>query len=382
MADVSPDPDSGAAGTEYQTVAALRGLGHVVDTVWADALPHRIRHGNLHYALELPHAYRSAMVRRLHNAYDVFHVNQPHGHVAARAHGTLGARSIFVHRSHGFELHVAQTLRPWLRRFPYDRRPVWRRALGAPLQLALQRHCREIARWADGHIVSASKCKEFLHSVLGVPSERIAVIPQGVPDLWLQTPIAPQVEDRLQRLLYVGQFAFVKAPAVLTAAVNVLLRQHPRAEMTWVTSSSDHPAASRLIEPEVRPRVHLLDWRSQPQLLDVYDRHGVFLFPSFFEGFGKTFLEAMARGLCVVASDVGGAHDIIQHGSDGLLVSPGRPEVIVRCCRELWDRPSWAKAISEAARLKVRSYTWRSVAQATAHFYEARLAAKARTMQA
>ena len=51
MADLPPNADSGAAGTEYQTMEALRRLGHEVDAVWADSLPHRIGHGNLHYCL-------------------------------------------------------------------------------------------------------------------------------------------------------------------------------------------------------------------------------------------------------------------------------------------------------------------------------------------
>ena len=58
-------------------------------------------------------------------------------------------------------------------------------------------------------------------------------------------------------------------------------------------------------------------------LVQVYDRHGVFLFPSFFEGFGKAFLEAMSRGLVVIASDVGGMHDLIRDGENGFLVAPG-----------------------------------------------------------
>ena len=52
MADVAANPDSGAAGTEYQTVDALRRMGYEVDTVWADSLPHKISHWNFHYLVE------------------------------------------------------------------------------------------------------------------------------------------------------------------------------------------------------------------------------------------------------------------------------------------------------------------------------------------
>ena len=81
--------------------------------------------------------------------------------------------------------------------------------------------------------------------------------------------------------------------------------------MTWVTSKLAHDQVLELLSETARPRVALLDWMPQKELLDVYDNHGIFVFPSFFEGFGKAFLEAMARGLCVVAADNGGASDVI-----------------------------------------------------------------------
>jgi glycosyltransferase involved in cell wall biosynthesis len=57
--------------------------------------------------------------------------------------------------------------------------------------------------------------------------------------------------------------------------------------MTWVCGKDQHAAALGLIDEDLRGRVTLLGWMPQHDLIDVYDRHGVFLFPSFFEGFGK-----------------------------------------------------------------------------------------------
>src|SRR5262249_43903224 len=86
MADVPRDPNSGAAGTEVQTAEALRALGHEVDEVWAPQLGRRIAHGNLHYLFELPRTYRREMKRALTaKRYDVIHVNQPHGYLAAKS---------------------------------------------------------------------------------------------------------------------------------------------------------------------------------------------------------------------------------------------------------------------------------------------------------
>src|SRR6185295_10078585 len=112
MADVPPDKNSGAAGTEYQTIEAIRALGHDVDTVWADELPRRINHGNLHYLLELPFEFRRQALARLKRvSYDVLHVNQPHGYLAAKA--LMHRKTAFIHRSHGIESRVHQVMTVW-----------------------------------------------------------------------------------------------------------------------------------------------------------------------------------------------------------------------------------------------------------------------------
>jgi len=52
--------------------------------------------------------------------------------------------------------------------------------------------------------------------------------------------------------------------------------------------------------------VTLLGWMPREDLRRIYDRHGLFVVTSRFEGFSLAFLEAMARGLCVLASRVDG----------------------------------------------------------------------------
>jgi len=85
MADIVADPNSGAAGTEIKTINALRQLGCEVDEIWSNDLSHKIKHGNLHYLLELPISYKNLMLSKLNLLhYDVIHVNQPHGFLAAK----------------------------------------------------------------------------------------------------------------------------------------------------------------------------------------------------------------------------------------------------------------------------------------------------------
>jgi len=102
----------------------------------------------------------------------------------------------------------------------------------------------------------------------------------------------------------------------------------------------------------------------------LYDDHGIMLFPSLFEGFGKVPLESMARGLCLIASPVGGVPDLVSDGVDGVIVAPGDADALQRAALRLLDDTGFARAVSEAARRRALEFTWARVARESAAFYE------------
>jgi glycosyltransferase involved in cell wall biosynthesis len=376
MADTPADPNRGAAGTEVQTVAALQALGHDVDTIWAEELGRRIGHGNLHLLLELPRAYERAAVRALRaRQYDVVHVNQPHGFRAARAVHRLSPSSIFIHRSHGIELNVEETLAPFRARFGGDSRGLARRLASRGMESLLTRHSRAIAREADGHIVSSSRDGAFLERRLGIDPAKIAVIPQAAPDSYLAVPAPEMTPDRLRHVLHVAQFAFFKAPMITAEAMNRLAAADRELRFTWVCDRSSHAAIRALLTAGANERTELLHWTTQEALRDIYDRHGVFLFPSFFEGFGKAFLEAMSRGLCVVASDTGAMPDVIGT-NNGIIVPAGDAAALAGAALRIIRDPEGAREMSRAAAATARQYTWERLARETTAFYAARLAVR------
>ena len=378
MADLLPNPNSGAAGTEWQTAEALRRKGQRVDTVWANELTHYIQHGNLHYFLELPLAYRNMLLKKLRSSsYNVIHVNQPHGYLAAKILGTMRTQSIFIHRSHGFEARVAFELNKWQDKFPIDYRSAWKKWLSNRLGMSLATHSKMIAKYAGGHIVSASECGDFLHQRFSVPLERIAVIPQAPPREYQETPALPMNPERLQRVLYVGQFAFIKAPMILVEVVERVLSAMPEATFTWVCNKRHYAEAKSLFQKkEILQRVTFQDWLGQNNLQRIYDEHGLFLFPSFFEGFGKAFIEAMSRGLVVVAARNGGMKDVIEDGKSGILVPTGDAGSMVEACINLIRQPEVANRIAGAARRTALGYTWDRVADETLGFYQRLLRTK------
>jgi len=93
------------------------------------------------------------------------------------------------------------------------------------------------------------------------------------------------------------------------------------------------------------------------RLMECYDEADVFVMPSVEgrgEGVPKVALEAMARGVPVVASDVGGIRTLITHEANGLLVPPGDERELVDAVSRLWGdadlRSRLARAGVETAR--------------------------------
>jgi len=370
-ADVPPDRNAGAAGTVVQTIAALQALGHCVEAFWAADIGRRIRHGNMHYAFELPWRYR-ALVRRFvqRESYDVVQLSQPHAYLAARDHRLRGRRGVFINRSHGVELRYNAAMAGENKQHPVSRPSGPRRLMSRVLGRLLEEHWLWAAKWSDGVIVASELDREFVLGRFPIAPWRIRTIHHGVPDAFADAPAPGLDRDRISRLLYVSQFAACKAPETVAAVANAVLPAHPTASMTWVAPAREHPRIRALITPAAAARVSLLDWRPQEELKALLDEHGIFLFPSRFEGAGKACLEALSRGLLVVASDNGAMREYIRCGISGWAFPPGDPAPYVTAVERALRQPDEAIAIGRRARETARSYTWRRCATEAVAYYE------------
>ena len=92
--------------------------------------------------------------------------------------------------------------------------------------------------------------------------------------------------------------------------------------------------------------------RDVPRILPSLD---VFVMPSRYEGFGIGIVEAMAAGLPVVASAVGGIPEIVIHGETGLLVPPDDPGRLAEALRELTANPEKAKTMGQRGRQRAKA---------------------------
>jgi glycosyltransferase involved in cell wall biosynthesis len=178
--------------------------------------------------------------------------------------------------------------------------------------------------------------------------ERTIVIPNAI-----DIRRAPPARDdgNLPRLVAVGRLKAPKDFLTLVRAVSVL--PPDSCELVVV---GDGPERERL-EAEIgrlglEERVRLVGERSDvPELLAGAD---AFVLSSASEGMPISVLEAMAAGLPVVASRVGGMAELVADGETGLLVTPGAPQELASALRRLLADRQLRHRLGDAGRVRVR----------------------------
>jgi len=225
-----------------------------------------------------------------------------------------------------------QTL-AWLASFGL---PVWRVASRRVTFFPSDRWTYRLKYGRTCHVVVAvSENIRELSVQAGVPRERITVIPDGV-EIPAQLPSAEE-RLRLRRAWQCEDDDFVvgllgastpeKGQDVALAAMALLAKKLPQARLVL---AGDEPAiTSGSLRGDAGPdSTQILRLGPVEDLRDFLPGLDLFVMPSRAEGLGSSALWAMAYGLPVVASRVGGLPEIVVHDETGWLIPPGSPHAL------------------------------------------------------
>lgn len=232
---------------------------------------------------------------------------------------------------------------------------------------AHQRVRRFYRPFIDHYIALSRDLAEYLQTAVHVPERRISQLYNGVdtdgfrPAPGGATPIAGCPFDPSQHWLVgtVGRMAVVKDQLMLARAFVLALSQAPelRASLRLVMVG-EGPLRAQAQALLAQAGVADLAWLpgERQDLADIMRGLHCFALPSLAEGISNTILEAMACGLPVIATAVGGNADLVSQGETGLLVPAADERAMAQALSSLAGQQAVAAAMGRAGRERVLAH--------------------------
>jgi glycogen synthase len=252
--------------------------------------------------------------------------------------------------------------------------------------LPLRRAVLACARAADCVIATDRALEPAVTSHLGVPAERVRVIPNALDLQTVDALATPADGARVRReagigdgeavLLGVGRIEENKGFQVLVAALAALRDgSGPIAEGRWRwVLVGDGPFRGRLVSAiaaaGLAAHVHLAGRLPDAVLHAWYEAADLFVHPTLYEGSSLVTLEAMAHRRAVVATKAGGLPDKVHHGVSGWLVAPGDASALAAAISGALADPARLPPMGNAGRaIVVREFSWDAAGAATLRLY-------------
>lgn len=153
------------------------------------------------------------------------------------------------------------------------------------------------------------------------------------------------------KLLYVGRLAAEKGVPVLLRSLIALKNEGYAFQLTLLGDGAERAA----LEAEVKEHgldqmVHFGGFASQETVKSTLQASDVFVLPSFAEGVPVSLMEAMACGVPVIGTNVGGVTELIEHGVSGLVVAPSDEVALKNAISKYSDNPALRESVKLAAR--------------------------------
>lgn len=237
---------------------------------------------------------------------------------------------------------------------------------------------RRVVAAADLVVTASDHERDLLQRYYGARASRLATVPCGVDIERFQALDRGECRRRLGLaedapvLIWVGRLEKLKGVDILIEA----LAQLDDREFTLLIVGGDERARALKAELQAQVReaglegnVRFVGAVPHDDLPTYYSAADVCVVPSYYESFGLVAVEAMACGVPVVASRVGGLVSTVTDGVSGYLIPWRCPEPFAEKLEVLLNNPELRANFSRSARISVERFRWRSVATQVAGLY-------------
>lgn len=207
------------------------------------------------------------------------------------------------------------------------------------------------------HIVAVSEAKRLELVGLGIPEERITVIPNAVElpsrrdsealDLNLRQEYNLPPDCKL--VASCGRLSPEKGHSVFLSMANILEREFDNVRFLLVGEGPQRKRLESRGKALIQSRKLILAG-FVPNFSQCLPQVDILVNASFSEGMPNVILEALSFARAVVATDVGGVGEIIEDRKTGLLVEAGNAQILADRVRELLTKPDFMRQLGEAGR--------------------------------
>lgn len=200
-------------------------------------------------------------------------------------------------------------------------------------------------------VITVTQAFERELRAVGVPAERIRILPNAVDFERMQEVWQPGKRGATYTVVSVGRLSLEKGHADLLEAAAIVMRE--AGEPVALQIAGEGPERNRL---EALARQRGISLKLTGQVADVRPvlaAGDVFALPSHSEGSPNALLEAMAAGMPSVATAVGGVPETITDKVDGLLVEAANPARMAQALRWVLDNQQEAERMGAAARTRM-----------------------------
>ncbi|BBD58440.1 group 1 glycosyl transferase [Nostoc sp. HK-01] len=253
-------------------------------------------------------------------------------------------KPVLIH-AHGAEFHVT-----------YSVLPVW-----------AKKWLNAILRWCKGFIVLSNTWKDFYMINLGLDSEKVFVLPNP-------TELPMQIPQRLNvkkvTLIFCGRVGQRKGTFDLIRAFAKLPETIKTSSKLLLAGDGELEQGQNLVDSlNLTEHINFLGWVNSEKRNELLSSADVFILPSYNEGLPMAILEAMAWGLPVISTPVGGIAELVISDKNGFLVAPGDIEQLSQAMRSLIENEDLRRAMGELARETVIPFDVREYCSQLSHIF-------------
>ena len=189
------------------------------------------------------------------------------------------------------------------------------------------------------HWIAISEAQKREHVLMGIPEERITVIPHFYESKEEVLPYPDQGD-----VLFIGRLSPEKGVDRLLKAWAMV--QHLGRTLWIVGDGPEKPALEKMVASLGLKNVRFTGFLQQGEMASIWQKAACIVVPSIWkESFGMVVLEAWARGRPVVAHRMGALPEIISHESDGLLVDPDDPHEMAEAILGILENEAHGEAM-------------------------------------